>query len=241
MKRRDKDFTEVMTGLENADPASVSGNTTLYDAADFTEQVSEGTASEDIDTEVINDEIIEPEGEDVEVQAEETGLEGLPSEEMPEGTLDPADAPKVNPFVRFGRWVKSWKMWVKIVALVCVLALMTGTVLGLTAYKEMEDVVKIMNSGAEIPDNYDLSITPINGFINILVLGTDSRDMNSDEDARTDMIMIASINVETHEVTLTSVYRDTMLKMGDTSTYDKITHAFFYGTGNDHQVRKPGS
>ncbi|MBR6956374.1 MAG: hypothetical protein IKH72_05240, partial [Firmicutes bacterium] len=64
MKRRDKDFTEVMTGLENADPASVSGNTTLYDAADFTEQVSEGTASEDIDAEVINDEIIEPEGED---------------------------------------------------------------------------------------------------------------------------------------------------------------------------------
>ena len=43
------------------------------------------------------------------------------------------------------------------------------------------------------------------------------------------MIMVASINVETHEVTLTSIYRDTMLKLGDTSTYDKITHAFFYG------------
>ena len=43
------------------------------------------------------------------------------------------------------------------------------------------------------------------------------------------MMMIASINKETNEVKLTSIYRDTYLKLGDTPTYDKVTHACVYG------------
>ena len=136
---------------------------------------------------------------------------------------------KGNPIARFFKWIGSWKIGVKILVLVLILALMSGGVMAMTAIKEVEDAVKIMNAGAEIPDSYDLGITPVDGFINILLLGTDARQMSGDEPTRADMVMIASINVETHEVTLTSIYRDTYLKLGDTSTYDKITHAYFYG------------
>ena len=212
MKRRDNDFTEVMTGLENADPASVSGNTTLYNADDFKDKDSVYD---------LNDEEPMAEGAVIEEAESAFAYDDLKMpEEMPV---------KANPIVRFFRWIKSWKVWVKILVLVLILGVMSVGVMAQTAIKEVEDAVEIMNAGAEIPEDYDLGIQPINGFINILLLGTDARDMNSDEDARSDMIMIASINVETHEVTLTSVYRDTMLKMGDTSTYDKVTHAFFYG------------
>ncbi|MBR0374236.1 MAG: LCP family protein [Mogibacterium sp.] len=78
-------------------------------------------------------------------------------------------------------------------------------------------------------NNKDLGIVPIEGYTNILLLGVDSRDMNDTEGARTDAIMIMSINNETDEITLTSIYRDTYLRMGGTDDYDKITHAHSYG------------
>ena len=69
----------------------------------------------------------------------------------------------------------------------------------------------------------------VEGFTNILLLGVDARDMSDVDNARTDAIMIASINEETREITLTSIYRDTYLEMGDSGDYDKITHAHYYG------------
>ena len=79
------------------------------------------------------------------------------------------------------------------------------------------------------PEDYDLSLTAVDGYYNILLLGVDSRDMDNLEGTRSDAIMIVSINEETNDVKLLSVYRDTFMKMGDTSTYDKITHACAYG------------
>lgn len=71
----------------------------------------------------------------------------------------------------------------------------------------------------------ELSIVDVDGYANILLLGVDSRDMKNLKGSRTDAIMIISINEKTKDVKLTSVYRDTFLKMGDTDSYDKITHA----------------
>ena len=79
------------------------------------------------------------------------------------------------------------------------------------------------------PEDYDLSLTAVDGYYNILLLGVDSRDMDNLEGTRSDAIMIVSINEETNDVKILSVYRDTFMKMGDTSTYDKITHACAYG------------
>ena len=80
--------------------------------------------------------------------------------------------------------------------------------------------------------DYDLSCVDVNGFVNILILGVDARDMNDDSESgewRSDAIMIASIKEATGEVYLTSIYRDTFLLMGNQGFYDKITHAFSYG------------
>ena len=67
-------------------------------------------------------------------------------------------------------------------------------------------------------------------YRNIALLGIDARDMSSDENVRSDAIIVASINKETNEIKMFSVYRDTMLDLGDNSPgLDKVTHGYFYG------------
>ena len=100
-------------------------------------------------------------------------------------------------------------------------------IVGVMAYGYFNGIVNEMHEPT--PEDYDLSLVDVDGYINILLLGVDSRDMSNLKGTRSDMIMIASINKETNDVKLTSVYRDTYLKLGDTPTYDKITHACVYG------------
>ena len=59
------------------------------------------------------------------------------------------------------------------------------------------------------------------GYRNIALFGVDSRNKELDKNTRTDVIMIASINLDTKEVRLVSVYRDTWLNM----TNDKYSEA----------------
>ena len=67
------------------------------------------------------------------------------------------------------------------------------------------------------------------GYRNILLLGIDARDMNSDENTRSDAMIIVSIDKETREIRMVSIYRDTYLDLGDRVGLDKLTHAYFYG------------
>ncbi|MBQ0078845.1 MAG: LCP family protein [Eubacterium sp.] len=67
------------------------------------------------------------------------------------------------------------------------------------------------------------------GYRNIAVLGIDARNMSDDSGSRSDSIIIASINKETNEIKMFSVYRDTMLNLGDDVGLDKVTHGYFYG------------
>lgn len=65
------------------------------------------------------------------------------------------------------------------------------------------------------------------GYMNVAIFGTDNRAGETDG-VRSDCIMIASVNNETKEVKLLSVYRDTFLKI-DEDTYDKANSAYSYG------------
>lgn len=69
------------------------------------------------------------------------------------------------------------------------------------------------------------------GYTTIALFGIDSRSSDSmKEGNRSDSIIIASINNDTKEVKLVSVYRDTLLQVdyeGGVTT--KITHAYAYG------------
>ena len=65
------------------------------------------------------------------------------------------------------------------------------------------------------------------GFRNIALFGVDSRSGSLDR-GRSDTIMVASINVKTHEVSLVSIYRDTYLNVGD-DTFNKCNVAYAKG------------
>ena len=67
----------------------------------------------------------------------------------------------------------------------------------------------------------------LTGYTNIALLGLDAKD-DTFENSRSDCIMIISINNETKDVKIVSVYRDTFLDIeGD--GLDKVTHAYAYG------------
>ncbi len=69
----------------------------------------------------------------------------------------------------------------------------------------------------------------LSDYTNIAVLGVDARDVDDDSDSRSDAIVVVSINKETNEVKMFSVFRDTLLDLGGDAGLDKVTHAYFYG------------
>ena len=76
-------------------------------------------------------------------------------------------------------------------------------------------------AAAELYEKYD-------GLFNIAFFGVDSREGELSEGTRSDSIMICSINMDTHEVRLVSIFRDTYLNLGNDS-YNKCNSAYAYG------------
>lgn len=82
--------------------------------------------------------------------------------------------------------------------------------------------------------NEGLSSLTKEEYTTIALFGLDSRDVTSDKGNRSDCIIIASINNQTKEVRLVSVYRDAYLQVSDRDgnhdgEYTKVTHAYAYG------------
>ena len=81
-------------------------------------------------------------------------------------------------------------------------------------------------------DAQDLSINHEieheSGFLNVALFGLDSRDDDKGVGNRSDTMIIASLNKETGEIKLVSVYRDTLLELGDGS-YNKANAAYSFG------------
>jgi len=63
---------------------------------------------------------------------------------------------------------------------------------------------------------------------NTLIMGVDSRE-NKYTSTRSDLIQIASLNMEKGTLKMTSIMRDTFLYIPDKKFYDKINHAYAYG------------
>lgn len=80
----------------------------------------------------------------------------------------------------------------------------------------------------------DLAIDPqvakdLKNYRNIALLGIDARDMDNDDQVRSDAMIIASIDKRTSDVRLISLYRDTYLDLGENYGLDKLTHAYSFG------------
>lgn len=146
---------------------------------------------------------------------------------------------------------------------VCLLCKLAGAVLILvgslftanTVLSAMKDVISGFYESMEIDEGTKAKDIQTNlskeeaahmsGYINIAVFGIDSRADKKeneaagalvDSDSRSDVVMVVSINCDTKEVKLLSVYRDTCMlvqkkkngKMID--NLEKITHAYFNGS-----------
>lgn len=70
------------------------------------------------------------------------------------------------------------------------------------------------------------------GYLNVALFGVDSRDNELEEGTRSDTIMVASLNRETLEVKIASVYRDTLLEQRG-GALDKANAAYSYGGPED--------
>lgn len=84
---------------------------------------------------------------------------------------------------------------------------------------------------SEVGINEDLdedTLGTLKGYTNIALFGLDNREYGDYSGGNSDVIMIASINNETKEVKLVSVYRDTYLNVGN-GKYNKANYAYARG------------
>lgn len=67
------------------------------------------------------------------------------------------------------------------------------------------------------------------GYWTIAVFGVDARDRAIAKGTNADVNMICNINLDTGEIKLVSVFRDTYLNISDKGSYNKINQAYFLG------------
>ena len=81
----------------------------------------------------------------------------------------------------------------------------------------------------EVEDSIDSQESTLTGYTTYALFGIDHRDKNTALGGEnSDTIIIASVNNDTKDVKLVSVYRDTLLNLGN-DTYSKANAAYAYG------------
>ena len=129
---------------------------------------------------------------------------------------------------------KKMNKGLKIFLIILLILFIIVAVLGVAGYTFVNGKIGKMQK-----ENIDTTAVGINeetkqelkGYRNIALLGIDSRADDYGLGNRSDCIIIASINQETNEVKLISVYRDTYVYVTESGKerLDKITHAYSYG------------
>ena len=125
-----------------------------------------------------------------------------------------------NIFKKLGYKISNMKTWQKVVSVIALLVIVLALFVVVYAYSKLSMIDRVDTVSKE-----DLSCVDVDGYVNILLLGVDSRDMDNIKGSGADAIMVLSLEEETGKVRLMSVYRDTYLKYGDYDTYGKITDA----------------
>ena len=122
---------------------------------------------------------------------------------------------------------KGLKLFGKIVlVLVILLALIIGSIF-FAIYSKLSKMQQVDLNEEDLGVSSQAEET-LSEYRNIAIFGVDSREDDYGKGNRSDCIIIASINNETKEVRLISVYRDTYVKI-EGHGLDKITHAYSYG------------
>ncbi|MFV0363866.1 MAG: LCP family protein [Suipraeoptans sp.] len=128
---------------------------------------------------------------------------------------------------RRGRRKGSWSIGKKVlVALLSILVISIVTVVGIVASKLNKIDQQAINP-TELNVSEEAKVRGT-GYLNVALFGIDSREGWDTSDTRSDTIMIASLNRETMEVKITSIYRDTLLEQSD-GTLNKANSAYASG------------
>ena len=118
-----------------------------------------------------------------------------------------------------------------LIIVIVLVALVYGFLNSKLGKLQIEQITNDLNELGISEANQDSEMSK---YRNIAILGLDSRYDTYDSDYRTDCIMVASINKETNEVQLYSIYRDNYVQMeldGEV-IFDKINHAYYNGVEN---------
>lgn len=132
---------------------------------------------------------------------------------------------------------KKHKVW-KVILIIFLILIILAAGVAAGAYIYVNNMLGKMNKET-IDENAigidETTAESLKGYKNIALLGIDSREDDYGVGNRSDCIIIASINEDTKEVKLISVYRDTYLQLVENgkTTLDKVTHAYSYGTAQN--------
>ena len=135
-----------------------------------------------------------------------------------------------------GKDSKSGRRWIRniplLIAELCILAVAIGimyVVVTTTDEVERKEIDKeqiIINKEVKETQKEEEHVS--RGYRNIALFGVDARDGELARGTRSDSIIIASINQDTQEIKLVSVFRDTFLNLSNDS-YNKCNAAYAQG------------
>lgn len=116
------------------------------------------------------------------------------------------------------------KILVVLIVILAIIIVFSGVLVGLYISKMNKlDFVDISEKDIEISEGIDEKLSK---YRNIVLFGVDNT--NGGYTGRSDNIIILSLNEETNEVKMVSLYRDTYVKV-EGHGYTKINHAYAYG------------
>lgn len=128
-----------------------------------------------------------------------------------------------------GRQAKTKKKRRRMVLFIIEIFVLLIMLVVLYGVLKTEKIGKITINEEDIVINEEVEANAaMKGYRNIALFGVDARNGALGKGTRTDTIMIASINEDTKEVKLISVYRDTYLNLGNDS-YNKANSAYAKG------------
>lgn len=125
----------------------------------------------------------------------------------------------------------NWKWVLALFAELIILGLMIVGYVLFYVDSKIEKIKKVEIDETDLAINDELDTSEQSGYKTIALFGVDSRDVtNLGQGTRSDSIMIASINNETKEVKIVSIYRDTFLEIeNDSGITAKVNAAYSYG------------
>ncbi|MGH2317219.1 LCP family protein [Planococcus sp. SE5232] len=120
---------------------------------------------------------------------------------------------------------------IKIIATLAVSLLICVSAYGIYLVKKAEFAADgAFDDGLGLSDLRDEKVEPLTDNISILFIGVDDSEVRdqSDDNIRSDALILATLNNEDKSIKLVSIPRDTYTYIPDAGYKDKITHAYSY-------------